>query len=288
MDQEALENAIAKVEQTLRSVGLLDMGFADEVQLLAWNKSTSSDGPKIKLLLNNDDAVDPFAMATIRKGSGKTKIAGQRYYLFAIPLDYAPEVSHGIPAPGSEALVSDTPKPYGKEASELYRCGFFYAPPVLNAIGTDDDLVAYIQTLNCIVCGGHDWVEEIGQGRCEAAHVNNASNSGTGIKADYSRVPMCHHDHTQVQHQHGESQCFVNYMQATKTTFMGGDEDLAREAKVWFEKNRVKYLMEWASKKLAVTLGEVSMGYVEPSLLVQWCEAQSIKQYLPRRYYESV
>lgn len=76
-----MNEAISQIEQTLRSC--CDLEFSGEVQLLDWAKSTCKDGPKLKLLLPDDESIAPFELATVRKG----KQAGQLYHLFAVRLD---------------------------------------------------------------------------------------------------------------------------------------------------------------------------------------------------------
>ena len=63
-DQETQE-IIAKLEETMSSVGVLD--FSGEMQLLEWQKSTSRDVPKIKFGLIDDESLEPFEVATVKK-----------------------------------------------------------------------------------------------------------------------------------------------------------------------------------------------------------------------------
>lgn len=262
MSDEARANAIAAIEQTLRNAGLLDNGFAGEVQMLEWSKSTSRDGPKIKLLLPEDDSMLPFELATIRKG----KQAGQLYYLFAIRID-----EHLATPPLSEIrgilLAPDDVKPYGKEASELYRLGFFLNPNVLETIGTDEEFRVWLIHLRCAVEASVGLSVDVG--RCEgdvvAAHVRRvALGAGGAIKPPYSAIPLCHHHHT-LQHQQGESA-------------LGGKE--------WFDKQRAKYVTEWASHRLAQHLGAESMGHVPPDTLRAWGAIHDLTNALPRVYRE--
>jgi hypothetical protein len=84
-DGERMFKAIKQIESAIAKAGILD--FSGELQLLQWSKSTSTDGPKVKFMLLDDEAVTPFEAATIRKG----KIAGQIYHVFAVRLDGAAE-----------------------------------------------------------------------------------------------------------------------------------------------------------------------------------------------------
>lgn len=257
MSDESRANAIAAVEQTLRNAGLLDNGFAGEVQMLEWSKSTSRDGPKIKLLLPEDDSMLPFELATIRKG----KQAGQLYYLFAIRID-----EHLAPPPLSEIrgiLAPDDVKPYGKEASELYRLGFFLNPKALEAIGSPGDYHEWVKRQPSAYSGKfNEYVN--GEGRCIAAHVRRvADGAGTALKNDYAEIPLTHDEHANLQHQHGESA-------------IGG--------KAWCDKQRARHVVQWASHRLAQTLNCESMGYVSPQTLRAWAENHGLLNALPKIY----
>lgn len=68
--------------------------------------------------------------------------------------------------------------------------------------GTDKQYRAWIQRQpSCISGRFSEWVG--GEGRCEAAHVRRAGESGTGFKAPYSCVPLTRKEHAE-QHQYGE------------------------------------------------------------------------------------
>lgn len=73
------QEVIARLEEALHGV----VDFSGEMMLLDWNKSSAKDGPKVKFLLTDDDAIAPFESATLRKG----KQAGQIYHIFAIRVD---------------------------------------------------------------------------------------------------------------------------------------------------------------------------------------------------------
>jgi hypothetical protein len=62
----------------------------------------------------------------------------------------------------------------------------------------------WIQSQPCYVCGGGEWVSELGCFKSQAAHARRANNSGTGCKpSDKFLVPLCGDCH-RLQHQHGE------------------------------------------------------------------------------------
>jgi len=123
--------AIAQIEETLRKCGLLS--FSGEAQLLEWSKSTSRDGPKIKLLLPDDDAVVPFQVATVRKGGQ----AGQLYHLFAIRIEEGIiERSGGGVAPGADQLAGTkvASAPGNPLARKLHLDGYFRNPKLWKAL----------------------------------------------------------------------------------------------------------------------------------------------------------
>jgi hypothetical protein len=62
-----------------------------------------------------------------------------------------------------------------------------------------------------------------GTGRCVAAHVRRASNSGTGMKPAYSAIPLTREEHD-LTHQKGEQ---------------------ALMPKEWFDKQALRYLRMW-------------------------------------------
>lgn len=153
-------------------------------------------------------------------------------------------------------------KPYGHYAQALYRNGFFFNPKVLQAIGTDEEFREWIQRQPSAYSGKFsEYVA--GEGRCVAAHVRRAGESGTAIKAEYACIPLTDEEH-RLQHQKGESA-------------LGGPE--------WFDKKRARYVQEWAAHTLAQGWFAVeSMGYVEPALMREWALENDLMQFLPGVY----
>lgn len=76
---------------------------------------------------------------------------------------------------------------------------------------------------SCLSGQFSEWVN--GQGRCVAAHVRRAGESGTGHKGDYACVPLTDAEH-RLQHQHGET---------------------ALMPKEWWDSMRIKYLTMWVA-----------------------------------------
>lgn len=171
-------------------------------------------------------------------------------------------------------------KPFGKYAADLYRLGWFYNLATLEAIGNDEQYLAWIaqqpccgtglmtvdgQQLKANSLGGIENEQKYYShlGDVVAAHVRRiADGAGTGIKPKYSAIPLCHGHHS-LQHQNGESA-------------IGG--------KAWCDDQRDKHLVDWASHKLANTLGHSSMGFVPPHALREWAMRFELLQYLPQVY----
>lgn len=156
-------------------------------------------------------------------------------------------------------------KPYGKEAAELYRTGFFFNPKVLEAIGTDADYLAWIEKHPCCATGLLTIGKQISDhfGDVMAAHVRRIANgAGGALKPPYSAIPLCHGHHS-LQHQNGEEA-------------IGG--------KVWCDDQRNKYLVDWASHKLANALGHPSMGFVPPAAMREWAMRHELLNQLPQVY----
>lgn len=197
--------------------------------------------------------------------------------------------------PGQKAKSAATPKPYGKEASELYKAGFWFTPAVLAAIGTDEEYRAWIQKQPCIVCGGGDYVEKTGELKCEAAHVKRPSNSGMGHKPDYSCVPLCHECHINVQHARGLPELYLKHCKRIgyrlKTRWNPFAEDAvveseitANEARDWLDRTRDKLLIEWATSTIAAKFKVESTGFIPPAQLVAWARKHGIDEHLPETY----
>jgi hypothetical protein len=185
--------------------------------------------------------------------------------------------------PNKDSKSAATSKPFGKEASELYKSGFYFVPDVLVAIGSDAQYRAWIQQQPCIVCNSGDYVEGTGELRCEAAHVKRPSNSGMNHKPDYSCVPLCHDDHINLQHARGLPALYERFL---SIRHKGGVGDVVTEerAREWFDKQRNKYLVDWASEALARHFKAQSTGSIDPRTLVQWATRKRIMEHLPEPY----
>lgn len=273
-------DVIGRIEEALRNCGV--SFISGECQLLAWAKSTSKDGPKVKLMLPDDEDITPFQVATVKKGQQ----TGQRYRYVLIELD-DDELPLDTPEPAQEA-PPDPQKPYGKAASELYRSGFFYVPEVLKEIGTDEEFLAWVRQQPCAMTGTFDYHKDEATGtvrqQCEAAHVSRIEyGRGVNHKPPYAAIPLVHFWHA-AHHAHGE-RVFDTTDRALPNR--QGDHEKGR---AWMEKKRNASLMRWASHRLAEILGAHanarydSIGQVPPKVLINWGEKHALAKYLPRDY----
>lgn len=148
--------------------------------------------------------------------------------------------------------TSAEPGGFGHLARELRLSSFFRRPQVWRAVGTDQEFLDWLKTQHCaasVTMGyGHG-------GDVAAAHVRRVANgSGTGIKPEYSAIPLCDTHHA-AQHSLGES--------------MIGDRE-------WWDKKRIEYLQRWCWLKLKADLGYASWTEVPPSRLYEWAKQNDV------------
>ena len=100
---------------------------------------------------------------------------------------------------------------YGHYYQALYKSGFFNNPHLWGWAGSDADYQAWVREQASCVTGKRDWVESLGAGRCEYAHVRRvAGGGGISIKPDYWGVPLTHDEH-RLQHLKGEAGMLADY-----------------------------------------------------------------------------
>lgn len=196
------------------------------------------------------------------------------------------EAGDGSSQAGIGAQKPSTGK-YGQQAKALRQSDFFRRPEVWKAVGTPKEYATWVRTQPCIVCGDGDWHD--GERICEAAHVRRSSESGTGYKADYAEVPMCHEDHIINQHKHGETKA---YRKAVITKFKEERLITLDQAKDWFNKQRLDHVVAWCWEELKDDLGYDSWANVPPPVLLNWAEKSEVagkdgKMWLPRCYYDT-
>lgn len=263
-DREAIE----KIIEAARLTGLA--AFIGETQLAGWGESHDS-GAKVTMWLPDSDDLAPFRGMTTKKG----KQAGQRLVVVAFEIGEDEQPVKLADLRGIANVPDGVPeqKPFGKYAAELHRLGWFFNRDVLTHIGTDEEYRAWVKSQPCCAeeemlvhdggIGGSHLDYRPHSGDVVAAHVRRiADGAGTGIKPPYSAIPLCDNHHRQ-QHDRGESA-------------IGGKE--------WLDKQRNKYLKEWASKTLAAKLGYDSMGMVPPDELANWAMERGLLDTLPPMY----
>jgi hypothetical protein len=150
---------------------------------------------------------------------------------------------------------------WGGEAKELKLSSFFRTKSVWKKIGTDDEYLSWLREQSCAFCKSPPNEHK----PIEAAHVRRvASGAGTGIKPQYSAIPLCHKHHAE-QHQHGES-------------ILGGE--------LWFDRKRIEYISRWGWESLKKQLGYDSWAQVPPEKLCRWAAENGVNATIPPIYYE--
>lgn len=227
-----------------KNVNPLDFpGKPFEIEL--WNPNPTSrktkDGPVYRISFEIDrEPWDCFMAAELK---GMIIIAQAMVY----------EGSEPLP----EKTVEETKGEYGEYAKQLEIAGFFHAPKLWPHVGKDAEFLDWVRSKPCSVCGAVP--------PSEAAHVRRVSSgAGTGIKPEYSAIPLCHTCHAR-QHNEGESA-------------IGGKEKN--------DQRRSRCVREWARTKLKADLGFKSWTEVPPKVLADWCEKRDLFYLLPKCYKE--
>lgn len=140
----------------------------------------------------------------------------------------------------------------------LYKSGWFYNPTVLAALGSDAEYRAWVQLQPSAYSGKFsEYVD--GEGRCVAAHVRRAGESGTGYKARHACIPLTNDEH-QSQHSDGEQT-------------LGGKD--------WFDKTRAKYVADWGHIRLREIFEVDSMTKVTAEEFAEWARVVGLHLTLP-------
>ena len=195
-----------------------------------------------------------------------------------------PDFESGHATPKKEKVVKEE-KPYGKQASLLYKAGFFINPKVLAVIGSDKQYLEWVRQQPCAITGEFDYNKDEATGeareQCEAAHYRSISGgAGVGIKPEFSAIPLLRQWHM-AQTADGHA-VFSGQLRS-------GSEGIDKETagRIWMEKKSHEYLAKWASHKLAQDyFVQPSMGYVNPRDLRKWASGHGIEHWLPPAYRE--
>lgn len=161
-----------------------------------------------------------------------------------------------------EGDITEPEKPKsGQHIAELYKHGFFYNPKVLAALGPDEQYLEWVKNQPCAF--------DLGLGACDcdgdvvAAHVRRiASGSGTGIKPEYSAIPMCNKHHME-QHHYGESH-------------FGGKEV--------FDTKAGEYKAKWAHMKLRKVFNVEHLRDVSLEDIRAWATEANVYHALPSMF----
>lgn len=196
------------------------------------------------------------------KGNGKT------YALALVELD---DNEHIVNEAVALAPVAQNPepKPFGK-AARLLRydtdpeqrfLATIQNPNFCSLFGSDEKYQAWCRKQPCAKTGDLGWE----QNAVVYAHVRRQgkpeTSSGTGFKADYMGIPLINSLHLE-QHHKGEITLF-------------GSKD-------WMANQRDDHVSKW----IASHFGCESLGYVDPVLMVQYCERKNAAHLLPAKYRE--
>lgn len=164
---------------------------------------------------------------------------------------------------------------YGNDARALVASGWFRNPALWSAVGTDAEFQAWARRQRCVLTGGFDFDTQKGEQRCDFCHVRRADGAGTGIKPEFSGVPMVHDAHL-AQHQRGELAAINEYGRRIRKK-----PETASEAAQWFEAKAVNMAAEWAFETLKAQLGFESFSDVPPRLVKDWANAAGLAYTLP-------
>lgn len=186
-----------------------------------------------------------------------------------------PEVARArINSKSNEIDERIPPKPpkgaHGDYAAKLYKSGFFLNEAVCEALGTDEEFLAWIRTQKSCVDGNG--------ANIQACHVRRvAAGAGTGIKPPYSAVPMTHPQH-HIQTINGELTCLNQFYRGPEEA---GIMTVPR-AKDWFWKQRCHYVQEWGKIRLKEIFNEDSLADIPPDEIHIWAAENDLLKYLPR------
>jgi len=204
---------------------------------------------------------EPKAIAGVRKAVKELVDGTLRIQIDIEPRDKAAfhRLFPEIDTPVAIAPIQLKPQAvtWGQEAATLVQSGFFRMPAVWREVAADAVFLRWLLDQPCAV------KSMLCQGDVVAAHVRRIENgAGTGIKPEYSAIPLCHLHHT-AQHNHGEGAI--------------GDPS-------FWAQQRIKYVSQWAWEALKYQLGYESWREVPPHELAAWASKHGVYEHLPECY----
>lgn len=159
------------------------------------------------------------------------------------------------PVAMSDALEKQPLQDYGQYAKALRLSAFFGIPEVWEAVGSDEQFLAFVRTQKCIARSGTPC-----DGPIQAAHVWRLRDDfGKGIKGPYAAVPLCALHH-RLQHANSEDA-------------IGGRE--------YMEQMRYETVRRWIWAEIKDAVGVASMRDAEPAKVLAWARTRKIDRYLP-------
>ena len=173
---------------------------------------------------------------------------------------YGVHDSEDSPTTEKNAVVQNETESFGHYYQALYKSGFFNNPRLWAWAGTDKGYQEWVRKQPSVISKCGDWVESIGEERCEYAHVRRAADSGTGIKPAYWGIPLRHEEH-KLQHQQGESS-------------LGKSPD-------WFEKKAVELRTAWVKSRMYVHFNVTSLADLDPVDFIEWAMCNDFYRDLP-------
>lgn len=209
------------------------------------------------------------------------KFRGLKGQCFDLAIE--PVKTEGEAVPVGAESIKKKKGPYGEYAKALKLSGFFRAPQVWEALGSDKDYLDWVTYQPSCISGEYSEFDENEEGRCIAAHVRRVRDgAGTGMKPRYSAVPLTFKEH-QIQHESGESGCLDAFLRKHERYFWG--EEAARD---WFDRQRINYVERWAWETFRKHLLVDSMSEVSPQLMYDWAKANEVENLLPNIIKEAV
>lgn len=194
---------------------------------------------------------------------------------------------------GITQLENKKKGPYGKYAQLLDRYKFWENSEVIRLAGKDTDYQEWCRKHEyCAITGRRaSWDTDKGVYRAEYAHSNFADNSGTGIKATYSGLPVYWEVHRNVEHQRGRSaleELAMKFMTLNEKQNYDGDFDN------WIKNKSKEYAGKWAREAIKEKYFQMeswqtkSWTEVDPVQFIVWSFHNNVNDLVPQDYKDAV